>query len=48
MLDWAELRFNESKEEVDYSVVLESAQTFQESPKPLHFKDHLAQSQTFH
>ena len=38
-LDWVEIRFDELSEEVDYFVVLEAAQTFQETPKPLHFKD---------
>lgn len=46
-LDWAEIRFNELNDQVDYFVVLESAQTFQETLKPLHFKDHLAQFQSF-
>jgi len=47
-LDWAEIRFNELNNEVDYFVVLESAQTFQENPKPLHFKNHLEHFQPFH
>lgn len=47
-LDWAEIRLNELHEQVDYFVVLESAQTFQETPKPPHFQDHLAQFQNFH
>ena len=46
-LDWAEIRFNELKDEVDYFVVLESAQSFQEVSKPLYFKDYLAQFQSF-
>lgn len=47
-LDWAEIRFNELSEEVDYFVVLESAQTFQETAKPLHFKDSWPNFTYFH
>lgn len=47
-LDWAEIRFNELGDQVDYFVIVESDKTFQENPKPLHFKDNLAQFQPFH
>lgn len=47
-MDWAEIRFNELSPEVDYFIVLESDQTFQEEPKPLHFQNNLHLFQPFH
>ena len=47
-LDWLEIRLNELNEEVDYFVILESDTTFQENPKPLHFKDNFSQLEPFH
>ncbi|MCJ1278934.1 hypothetical protein MMC21_006755 [Puttea exsequens] len=46
-LDWAEIRFEELKDEVDYFVVLESPRTFQETPKPLHFKEYISSFQNY-
>lgn len=40
-LDWAEIRLNELSDVVDYFVIMESSQTFQEAPKPLYFFDQL-------
>jgi len=45
-LDWAEIRLNELNDEVDYFVIVESSQTFQEAPKPLYFASQ-AQTPTF-
>ena len=47
-LDWLEIRLNELSEEVDYFVILESDMTFQENPKPLHFRDNFSNFGSFH
>ena len=40
-LDFLELRLNELNSSVDYFVILESPNTFQMNPKPLHLKENL-------
>lgn len=40
-LDWLDIRLRELADQVDYFVILESDQTFQETAKPLHLKDNL-------
>jgi beta-1,4-mannosyl-glycoprotein beta-1,4-N-acetylglucosaminyltransferase len=47
-LDWLEVRLNELKDQVDYFVILESASTFTDLPKPLYLKDHWDQFSNFH
>ena len=47
-LDWLEVRLNELTDEVDYFVILESETTFQENPKPLHFRDNYSIFEPFH
>ena len=37
--DWAEIRLNELTSSVDHFIIMESALTFQETSKPLYFKD---------
>lgn len=46
-LDFLEVRLHELKDDVDYFVILESATTFQMSPKPLHLQDNLARFSNF-
>ncbi|KAL9635491.1 MAG: hypothetical protein Q9164_003427 [Protoblastenia rupestris] len=41
-LDWLEIRLHELSQEVDFFVVLESANTFQQNPKPLYLQDNLS------
>jgi beta-1,4-mannosyl-glycoprotein beta-1,4-N-acetylglucosaminyltransferase len=47
-LDWIEIRLNELKDHVDYFVVVESATSFTNNPKPLHMKENWAQFEPFH
>ena len=46
-LDWLEIRLHELDQEVDYFVVLESASSFQKTPKPLYLQDSLSRFQAF-
>ncbi|KAL2375009.1 glycosyl transferase family 17 protein, variant [Blastomyces gilchristii SLH14081] len=46
-LDWLEVRMNELKHHVDYFVIVESAHTFTQKPKPLHFKENFTRFAPF-
>ncbi len=47
-LDWLEIRLNELKDYVDYFVVLESATTFTDLPRPLHLQENWEKFSQFH
>ncbi|KAL9130487.1 MAG: hypothetical protein Q9217_001359 [Psora testacea] len=46
-LDSLEIRLHELNQEVDYFIVLESATSFQQSPKPLYLQQNLSRFQAF-
>ena len=46
-MDWLEIRLNELDSEVDYFVILESATTFQRTPKPLYLQQNLPRFEKF-